>query len=161
MSSSEFYDSELISKAYLGKKAADLANLITAQAEAVYRDRGMTFPVVTSSTLHYLGRNGGVSLVDIAKALEHPHQVIAQRIANLARLGLVERHPDPDDGRRQLLHLTDQGRDQAGRLEDYIIASSTAVQDLFDEIHADLSKTIGHAIAALKAQPFGARFPDS
>ncbi len=158
MSSSRFYDSRQVNKAYFGKKAADLVDLIALQAAVVYQQRGMVFPVVTSSTLDYLARHDGVSAADVAQALEHPHQLITQRIAGLEKLHLVERHTDPDDGRRLLVRLTPKGRKQAELLEDYIAASTKAVDDLFAEIDSDLSAVIDRAILALKQRPFSDRF---
>jgi DNA-binding MarR family transcriptional regulator len=38
------------------------------------------------------------------------HQSMTATVAALAALGLVERSPDPDDGRRLLIALTAEGR---------------------------------------------------
>lgn len=35
---------------------------------------------------------------------------VSRRVASLAERGLLEREPDPSDGRAQILHLTDAGR---------------------------------------------------
>ncbi len=148
----------MLANAFLGRRAADFANLLTAQAEVVYRERGMIFPVVTSSTLHFISQNPNLSLADISNALEQPHQVIAQRIASLDKLNLVERTPDPSDRRRQLLKLSDEGLRQVGLLEEYLIASQVAIRDLYDELGADLSSMLTNASAALKRRSFADRF---
>ncbi len=157
----EFSDDESIANAFLGRRAADFANLLTAQAEVVYRARKMVFPVVTSSTLHYLWHNPNVSLASVSCALEQPHQVIGQRIASLTKLNLVQRSPDTKDRRRQLLKLTKEGIKQARLLEDYMVASQVAIHSLHDELGADLSCLLNEASAALKKRPFSDRFPAS
>lgn len=156
--SRDFLHEAASTRAYIGKHAADLANLLTAHAGTVYHKRGMIFPVVTSSTLHYIDRNPDVSLADISCALEHPHQVIAQRIGSLKKLGLLDQRPDPEDGRRQLLALTETGRSQARLLDDYIAASQTAIDSLSEEIGADLPDILSKAIESLKKRTFADRF---
>ena len=47
---------------------------------------------------------------ELADRLEISKQGAAQIVDDMERRGLVERHPDPSDGRARLLHLSDKGR---------------------------------------------------
>lgn len=52
----------------------------------------------------------GARLSDLAEARGYDVSTMSRRVANLVKCGLVEREPDPDDGRAQLLRLTQTGR---------------------------------------------------
>jgi DNA-binding MarR family transcriptional regulator len=158
MSKSKFYNSDLIHKAYTGKKSLDFSYLVLAQVETVYRNKGMVFPVVTSSTLLYLSEQGSASLTEIAKALQFPHQVIAQRINSLSKLDLLEKHPDPNDKRRSEYHLTRKGKDQAARLAAYNIEAAAVFQSVFDDAGVDIGAALDSGCAALEEKTMAERF---
>ncbi|MEV0094130.1 MarR family transcriptional regulator [Streptomyces sp. NPDC050738] len=65
-----------------------------------------------ASVLMRLGKKGPASASDLAAAERIRPQSAAKIVAALEAAGLVERSPDPDDGRRQLVDLTDAGREQ-------------------------------------------------
>ncbi len=62
------------------------------------------------SLLSLLG-NGPASASDLAAAERVRPQSVAATLAVLAERGLVERHPDPEDGRRQMVLLSPAGRE--------------------------------------------------
>ncbi|TWV32590.1 MarR family transcriptional regulator [Streptomyces misionensis] len=63
-----------------------------------------------ASVLARLSDKGNVTASELAAAEGVRHQSMTSMVAALAGLGLVERAPDPDDGRRLLIGLTPQGR---------------------------------------------------
>ena len=78
--------------------------------------------------------NGPASTSELAGAERVRPQSMATTLAGLDRHGLITRKPDPDDGRRQLITLTPQGRKRAesGRKvrEEWLIR---AMQDNYTE----------------------------
>ncbi|MEV8127270.1 MarR family transcriptional regulator [Streptomyces sp. NPDC085944] len=62
-----------------------------------------------SSVLARLSDTGGVTASELAATEGVRHQSMTATVTALASMGLVERHPDPDDGRRLLLTLTAEG----------------------------------------------------
>jgi DNA-binding MarR family transcriptional regulator len=68
------------------------------------------FPLHHGAVLGRLDREGPRSTSELAAAEGVRSQSMSQTLAELEALGLVRRHPDPTDGRRTLLELTDQGR---------------------------------------------------
>ncbi|MGC9405667.1 MarR family transcriptional regulator [Streptomyces sp. BPPL-273] len=63
-----------------------------------------------ATLLARLSDRGGVTASELATSEGVRHQSMTATIAPLAALGLVERRPDPGDGRRLLITLTDEGR---------------------------------------------------
>lgn len=57
--------------------------------------------------------NDGLSVSDLAGIEGMRHQSMASTVAALEGLRLVERRPDPEDGRRMLIALTAEGRRRA------------------------------------------------
>ncbi|MFI6886065.1 MarR family winged helix-turn-helix transcriptional regulator [Streptosporangium canum] len=65
----------------------------------------------TLSVLDTLAHGDGpVRLTDLAKTEQVSQPGITQLVTRLERDGLVERRPDPSDGRAVLVHITEAGR---------------------------------------------------
>lgn len=64
-----------------------------------------------TSVLGRLGKEGVASASDLATAERVRPQSVAATLAVLDERGLIERHPDPEDGRRQLISLSAVGRE--------------------------------------------------
>ncbi len=101
-----------------------------------------------ASVLARLGR-GDVSTASALATAEHvTPQSMAVTLATLERAGLIVRTPDPTDGRRQIVELTDAGR---ARVEDVRDAGhvwlTTSMQSRFTEQER---QTIIEAMALLE-----------
>ncbi|MCO6004081.1 MarR family transcriptional regulator [Actinoallomurus purpureus] len=68
----------------------------------------------TLSVLDTLAFGGAMRLTDLTRTEQISQPGITQLVTRLERDGLVERRPDPSDGRAVLVHITDAGR-QIGR----------------------------------------------
>ena len=60
--------------------------------------------------LSRLELRGPLAATDLAGLERISHQAVANAVRELTDLGLVSRSPDPEDGRRTLVRLTDAGR---------------------------------------------------
>ncbi|AUI57796.1 MarR family winged helix-turn-helix transcriptional regulator [Amycolatopsis sp. BJA-103] len=63
-----------------------------------------------TSVLSRLDKDGEASVSDLAALEGIRHQSIATTVGVLVERGLAARRPDPEDGRRQLIFVTDDGR---------------------------------------------------
>ncbi|WP_330451391.1 MULTISPECIES: MarR family winged helix-turn-helix transcriptional regulator [unclassified Streptomyces] len=71
-------------------------------------DRADLTPSQTS-VLSRLDKDGEASVVDLAAAEGVRHQSVASTVGVLVERGLAGRRRDPEDGRRQLVYVTDSG----------------------------------------------------
>src|ERR1051325_9986492 len=69
------------------------------------------FPLSHGAVLGRLDREGARSVSDLAAAERVRPQSMAQTVGDLEADELVERRPDPADGRRVLVELTRTGRE--------------------------------------------------
>jgi DNA-binding MarR family transcriptional regulator len=67
------------------------------------------FSLSQGAVLGRLDREGSRSIGDLALAERVRPQSMAQTVSDLEADGLIARRPDPADGRRTLLELTEQG----------------------------------------------------
>lgn len=63
----------------------------------------------TLSVLHTLARRGPKRLTELTASEQVTQSAITQIVTRLERDGLVERRPDPTDGRAVLVHVTPAG----------------------------------------------------
>jgi DNA-binding MarR family transcriptional regulator len=68
------------------------------------------FSLAHGAVLGRLDREGARSTSDLAAAERVRPQSMAQTVSELESDGLISRRPDPADGRRALLELTDKGQ---------------------------------------------------
>ncbi|GGI73806.1 hypothetical protein GCM10007973_08300 [Polymorphobacter multimanifer] len=160
MSQRDFYDNAIIQKAYTAKKLLDLAYLIQGQVTEVYAHKGMIFPVSCSSTLLCLGKRGPASVTEVARALAHPHQTVAQHLSTLGRLNIVATRTDETDRRRVEYILTDIGQTQAVYLNQYNVEAAEVFDRLNRDIGTDLGDVLDIAMAALSNKSMADRFWD-
>jgi len=74
----------------------------------------------------------GTRLTDLARSVGISKQAVAQLVDELEAMGMVERRPDPDDGRAKLIRFSRRGR--------------TALfegLDALDEVEAQLAREVG------------------
>ncbi|MFD7919973.1 MarR family winged helix-turn-helix transcriptional regulator [Streptomyces sp. NPDC059740] len=62
-----------------------------------------------TSVLSRLDKDGEASVSDLAAVERVRHQSVAATVAALEERGLVSRRPDPEDGRRALVFVTESG----------------------------------------------------
>jgi DNA-binding MarR family transcriptional regulator len=91
--------------------ATDLAHdLRVAVGRVIRRLRAEPGPAMPQLTvLGRLDRHGPASVSELAAGERMRPQSMAQTVRDLEGAGLVTRRPDPDDGRRALVELTDAG----------------------------------------------------
>jgi DNA-binding MarR family transcriptional regulator len=89
--------------------AEDLRRAIGTLVRAI-RETTDTDRSAQSETLGLLERDGAMNVAALAQRRGVTHQTMRSVVAPMVAAGLVARAVDPDDGRSQLLSLSDSGR---------------------------------------------------
>src|SRR5258708_6059371 len=85
--------------------------LVLAEVDAIVRPYGLTFARYEALVLLTFSRTGALPLSKIGQRLQvHPTSV-TNIVDRLAKSGLVDRKPNPEDGRGVLAEITAEGRD--------------------------------------------------
>ncbi|MBC7460261.1 MAG: MarR family transcriptional regulator [Thermoleophilia bacterium] len=112
--------------------AAGLRQSLVRVVRRMRATRG--FPLPQAAVLHHLDRLTSTSIGELASHERVRPQSMAQTVGELEALGLVQRSPDPTDGRRVLLTLTAQGTaslEEERRQRDDWLAS--AIEEQLDD----------------------------
>jgi DNA-binding MarR family transcriptional regulator len=100
----------------LGHQVIRVAKLFqVARARAGVTEEGIEPP--TYGILFTLER-GARRLSDLSSCVHTEISTTSRQVTSLARAGLVEKVPDPDDGRAQLIRVTGAGHETMCRLRD-------------------------------------------
>jgi DNA-binding MarR family transcriptional regulator len=74
------------------------------------RGQGETLDPGTFWLLRSIAANGSMRVTDIAQHANLDVSTVSRHVAQLQKTGLIERTPDPDDRRAQLVRMTDIGQ---------------------------------------------------
>jgi len=101
----------------------------------------------TLSVLHTLSRKSPMRLTELIATEPVTQSAITQLVTRLERDGLVERKPDPSDGRAVLVHITPQGAEIIdSRRFDRIMQ----IAKLIDGLEQEEKQSIASSLPALK-----------
>lgn len=96
-----------------------------------------------------LRRPAGSGLTELAVQLGVKQPTASDSVATLETKGLVSKSPDPDDARRLLVTLTNEGRSLAGRLSTWPPELVETVDTLDAREQADLLRSLVTVVRAM------------
>jgi DNA-binding MarR family transcriptional regulator len=85
---------------------------------AMQRRAGISLDRVSYGVLYHVGELGLARMSDVAHAVGAEMSTVSRQIATLEQRGLVQRTPDPDDGRAVRLALTVEGASMLAKMRD-------------------------------------------
>lgn len=143
--------------AYLAHLLKRLSDHLVEGATSWYPQAGVRAPPRTTSTLLVLDDLGPLGITEIAARLRQSHPLVITWVRQLQALDFVESCSDPDDGRRTLVQLTRQGRQQVKRLRNALKTMERASRELMEKGGEGVFEALWRMEAACREQPFAQR----
>ncbi len=116
--------------AAIGARLRTLSERIDREAAQLHASVGVPFEQRWFGVLNLLDRYGPLTVGELAQGLGITHASVSQTRDSLEREGLTTWEPDPADGRRRRLRLTDAGAALVTRLTPLWTALSEAAVEL-------------------------------
>ena len=113
---------------------------------AAMRDDGFDVTVAQARIAQRIAE-GGSRLTDLAEQAQVTKQTASLLVAALEREGLVERVPDPADGRARLIRLTQTGLTAAGRAQEIVLGVE---REWNDHLGPELAGCLRDALTKLR-----------
>ena len=104
-------DLEAVKRASVAQLLFKCARLVNERALRRVRERrGIEIRAAHTALFPHIDVTRGSRLTDLAQALGISKQAVGQLVDELSEMGMLERRPDPDDGRAKRVCYTKLGR---------------------------------------------------
>jgi DNA-binding MarR family transcriptional regulator len=151
----------------LGSRLKRLSEAFLSEINSVYQAQGIEFEASWFPVFYLLWHNGSLSIKELSAFTEVSHPAASQLVTNLKNRKLLKTTTCKEDGRRQLVELTQAGKDLLEKIlpvweaikitmeeiadgDDeggHFLPVITALENSFRSV--DLAEKIGHKISAL------------
>ncbi len=100
----------------LGSRLRRLSESFLSEINRAYQNEGIDFDAGWFPVFYLLSKKGSLSIKELSEQTEVSHPAASQLITNLKNRKLVNSVTCSDDGRRQLVQLTERGRELLARI---------------------------------------------
>src|ERR1700679_668095 len=94
----------------LGSRLRRLSEAFLSEINRAYQNEGIDFDASWFPVFYLLSKNGSLSIKELSEQIEISHPAASQLITGLKNKNLVSANTCTDDGRRQLVTLTQSGK---------------------------------------------------
>lgn len=146
----------------LGSRLRRLSESFLAEINKAYKNEGIDFDASWFPVFYLLSKNESLSIKELSEQTEVSHPAASQLITNLKNRKLVTSVTCADDGRRQMVQLTDSGRKLLAQIIPVWDAILLTMEDVInnDATCKDLLPSIGALENAFKAANLADRISD-
>jgi DNA-binding MarR family transcriptional regulator len=116
----------------LGSRLRRLSEAFLAEINKAYQNAGIDFDASWFPVFYLLSKNDALSIKELSEQIEVSHPAASQFITNLKKRNLVSSDTCSDDGRRQLVTLTESGRELLAQIMPVWDAISEAMTQLVE-----------------------------
>lgn len=129
-----------------GSRLKRLSEYYLSEINKIYQQKNIPFDAHWFPIFYLLSKNPSLSLVDIANQLQTSHSAVSQLINNLRKKKWVQLVRDENDGRKQLVTLTEEGTGLLKQIEPLWDEISQSIHPLIKE-----DQRIAHVLDGLTA----------
>lgn len=137
----------------LGSRLKRLSESFLSEINRTYQNEGIDFDASWFPVFYLLSKHDALSIKELSEQTEVSHPAASQLITNLKNRKLVTSATCTDDGRRQLVQLTDSGRTLLAQILPVWDAITLAMDELIADHPAceNLLSSIGELECAFKS----------
>ena len=135
----------------IGSRARLISDRLTNDSRQLISISGSDIKAKWFPLLYLLQLDGPLAVSELAESIGQSHPGIVRMVNEMVREGLARRSPDPNDGRRSLVQLTDRGRGVGEILSKGTVPDvAAAVAEIEAECEHDLWAAIAEWESALE-----------
>ncbi|PST82083.1 MarR family transcriptional regulator [Pedobacter yulinensis] len=134
---------EQLGRIALGSRLRMLTETITRDSARIYAQYGIDLHPKWFPVFYVLSQQDSLTITAAARAIGHSHPSVSKIVREMKAAGLAEEMPDPRDGRRTRIRLTEQGRQIAERISDQYLDVEQAIGQLSAQTNNDLWAALG------------------
>ena len=134
---------EQLGKKALSSRMRQISDMMTTDAAKIYAIYGTDFQPRWFPVYMVLRENDALSVTEIGLIIGQTHASISQIVKEMKRKGYVSDEKCADDGRKNLISLTELGVSIHPQIDAQLTDGDAAVEQLFSEMSYDLWKALG------------------
>jgi len=130
-------------KVAIGSRLRMLTDRVTEDAAQIYKLYDIDMQPKWFPVFHSLAQGEEKSITILAKEIGHSHPSVSKIISEMSKKGYVKENKDKNDGRRNVVSLTNKGKVIAGKIANQLIDVNAAIEELSAQARNDLWQAIG------------------
>jgi ribosomal protein S18 acetylase RimI-like enzyme len=133
---------EQLGKKALGSRMRQISEMLTNEAARMYAMYGTDFQPRWLPVYIVLSENDALSVTEISQTVGQTHASISQIVKEMKKNGYITDEKCADDGRKNLISLTEFGLSRKDQIEAQLMDSDAAVEQIFSGMTYDLWKAL-------------------
>jgi len=134
---------EQTGKVAIGSRLRMLTDKVTEDAANIYQLYNIDMQPKWFPVFYSLSQGEEKTITELAKAIGHSHPSVSKIIGEMLKKGYVKESRDKEDGRRNVISLSDAGQQVAYKIKDQLIDVDAAIEELSAQTQNKLWEAIG------------------